>query len=35
MLLSQMKKKYICCFMRVTNAINNIYKLNYYLLFFL
>jgi len=30
--------KYICCFLRATHAINNIYKLisflNYYLLFF-
>jgi len=37
MLLSQLKK-YICCFMRATHAINNIYKLisfwNYYLRFF-
>jgi len=34
-----MKKKYICCFMRATHAINNIYKLmsflNQYLLFFI
>jgi len=32
------EKKYICCFMRATHAINNIYKLisflNLYLLFF-